>query len=337
VFASSDGSAACTGGADCAAVFQFPVTFSAAASGAEVSVGNSTVSGTNPNPLYIGGFDSAYYKSVNATGNLYVCGNTGANATLYQVPVTAGVLSASQPITALASGSSTAACSPVTDVPNPNTPFGPSERIFVSVQGNGLPTACSSGGCVLNFVSAAWKPSTNYAVGQQVLSSNLHVETVITAGKSSAAAFSWTSSAGALKTDGTVVWIDQGLLGAGTIAGWLATHHYASSTGRILDTNFNVQVSTTPGITGGSPPIWNTTPGLTTPDGTVVWTNAGRIGTFALGSKGGTSGIISDNAVGAGTLIGASQIYFTTLADQTCPTSGGSGGCAVQASQPALQ
>jgi hypothetical protein len=341
VFASSDGTGSCTLGADCAAVFQFPVTFSAGVLGAEVTVGNSTISGTNPNPLYIGGFDSAYYKSVNATGSLYVCGNTGGTPTLYQVPIVAGALPASGnslSITPLASGTSTAACSSVTDVPNPNTTFGPSERMFVSVQSNGLPSACSPGGCVMNFVSAPWKASTTYAVGQQILSSKLHFETVITGGKSNATAPTWTSQAGLTKIDGAVVWIDQGVTMAGPLSIRQANHHYAFSNNRIIDSNNNVEVSTTPGTTAvGPPPLWKTTPGLTTSDGTVVWTNAGPIGTLALASAGGTSGIISDNAVGAGTLTGASQIYFTTLADQTCPTSGGSGGCAVQASQPALQ
>jgi hypothetical protein len=41
-----------------------------------------------------------------------------------------------------------------------------------------------------------------------------------------------------------------------------------------------------------------------------------------------------DNEVN-GTLAGTSQIYFTTLSDQVCGTSG-TGGCAVQASQPGL-
>jgi len=48
---------------------------------------------------------------------------------------------------------------------------------------------------------------------------------------------------------------------------------------------------------------------------------------------GGTSGIVVDNASGTA---GASQIYFTPLADQACPTSGGNGGCAIQDSQSAL-
>ena len=48
---------------------------------------------------------------------------------------------------------------------------------------------------------------------------------------------------------------------------------------------------------------------------------------------GGTSGIVIDNGSGSA---GASQIYFTPLADQPCTTSGGTGGCAIQASQSGL-
>jgi len=54
------------------------------------------------------------------------------------------------------------------------------------------------------------------------------------------------------------------------------------------------------------------------------------------GVAGGASGVVVDNTVGSGTLAGASQVYFTPLADGTCATSGGLGGCAVQASQSAL-
>jgi len=55
-----------------------------------------------------------------------------------------------------------------------------------------------------------------------------------------------------------------------------------------------------------------------------------------LAASGGASGIIIDNSA---TTTGASQIYFSTLSNRSsaCPTSGGTGGCGVQASQSALQ
>jgi hypothetical protein len=55
--------------------------------------------------------------------------------------------------------------------------------------------------------------------------------------------------------------------------------------------------------------------------------------TAAITEAGGTSGIVIDNSAA---VVGASQVYFTPLMNQTCPTSGGSGGCAIQASQSAL-
>jgi len=58
---------------------------------------------------------------------------------------------------------------------------------------------------------------------------------------------------------------------------------------------------------------------------------------------GGTSGITIDNAVGSGILAGASQVYFSPLANQACAgnngvgsTGQGTGGCAIQASQSGL-
>lgn len=51
------------------------------------------------------------------------------------------------------------------------------------------------------------------------------------------------------------------------------------------------------------------------------------------GTAGSTSGLSIDNVFSA---TGASNIYFTPLGDQACTTVGGTGGCATQASQAAL-
>jgi hypothetical protein len=109
---------------------------------------------------------------------------------------------------------------------------------------------------------------------------------------------------------------------------------------KIFDSNGNIQLVTTGGKSGASMPTFNAAVGGTTTDGTVpnvvTWTNVGVTATAAVAANGGTSGIIVDNTVGTGTLAGASQVYFSILGTQTCGTSG-SGGCAVQASQAALQ
>jgi hypothetical protein len=55
---------------------------------------------------------------------------------------------------------------------------------------------------------------------------------------------------------------------------------------------------------------------------------------YGLTSTGGSSGIVIDNTSSD---TGASNIYFSTLGNQSCATSGGSvGGCAIQASQSTL-
>ena len=70
--------------------------------------------------------------------------------------------------------------------------------------------------------------------------------------------------------------------------------------------------------------------GFTAPASGTVSSSATPNGTLA--EAGGTSGIVVDNGAS-----GAANIYFSTLLNQTCTTSGGTGGCAVSASQAALQ
>jgi hypothetical protein len=172
-------------------------------------------------------------------------------------------------------------------------------------------------------------------VGQEVLDTNLHVEVVSTAGTSGATVPTWNAAVGGATIDGTVHWLDQGALTTPVLSGWTAGHHYTVGT-EIVDPNKNIELVTTAGNSAGTIPTFNSTAGATTHDGTVTWTNVGAIATAALAASGGTGGIIVDNTVGSGTLGGASQVYFSTLSDQTCGTSG-TGGCAVQASQSALQ
>jgi hypothetical protein len=60
---------------------------------------------------------------------------------------------------------------------------------------------------------------------------------------------------------------------------------------------------------------------------------AGTTTTATLRVAGGASGVIIDNT---SSFAGASQVYFTPLTNQACATSGGFGGCAIQASQAGL-
>jgi len=334
-FAASDGSGLGVT-ADKAGVFQLSATFTSG-TGSEAIVGTSTITGTNPQPLYIGGFDNNYYTSADGTGNLYVCGNTGSTPTLYQVPITAGAMSNGVAITTLATGNP--ACSPVTDVsdPGPTAGSATTERLFVSVQNNS--TTCGSGGCIVSFVDTPWQATTNFTSGQRILVRGANpllrfVKVVITSGTSGATQPTWPTTPGATKIDGTVTWINQGNP-AIPLNMWLAGHTYNS--GRIVDSNGNVQAVQTAGTSGATPPpTWNSTPGGTTADGpdTLVWINAGAPPIIGLSETGGTSAIILDNTVGSGVLAGTSQVYFTTLGNQ-CGTPA-TDGCAVQASQSGL-
>jgi hypothetical protein len=340
-FVSADGSAECPGGADCAGVYQFGTLLVPGDPGTEAVVGSSTVETNPPNPLYIGAFDNAYETSAGLTGHLYVCGNTGGAPTIYQIPIEGGNMA--EVITGPALTNASTPCSPVSDVLNPNAAGGATEWMFASAQASGLPSACAaagSGGCVMNLKDTVWHPSTVYSVGQEVLDTELHIEVVKQAGTSGLSQPSpWLGTLGTT-TDGSVKWLDQGPASVVTPPAWAATHTYGKGT-EILDNNNNIEVDTTNGnhSSGGTIPIFSTTPGGTVLDGGatgVTWENLGAIATAALPSAGGTSGIIIDNTLGPTMEPGASQIYFSTLGSQACGTTG-TGGCAVQASQSALK
>jgi len=338
VFASSDGSAGCVGGSDCTAVYALQADFPAGNTGQEAKVGASTKAGTaTPNPIYIGGFDSTYLNSATVTGNLYVCGNTGGPPILYQVPIVASALSGfgtGGPILS----NLTAPCSPVADVSNPNVAGGATEWIFASTSTGGSAIDCASGGCIYNFKNTSWHPATGYTVGQEILDNNFQIQVVSVAGTSGSSAPIWHTTAGNVTNDGSVQWLDQGVESATTLPAWQANHAYTVHT-KILDNNNNVEFVSSTGTrnSGGTIPTFSTAPGGTTSDGTggLVWTNLGAIGTQALPVAGGASGIVIDNTIHSATL-GTSQVYFSTLSNQPCGTSG-AGGCAIQASQSGLQ
>ena len=326
VFASSDGGTTCAGG-PCAAVYQFPATFGLGATGTKVTVGTA---GLTPNPLYFGAFDSGYLNSHTATGNIWVCGNTGGSPTLYRIPVAGPTLPAAGTASATLSTAS-AGCSPVTDVANPSFTVGSREFLFVSPQNNGRMPACGGGGCLISIASAWWQHSTAYAVGQEARDSNGRVEVASTNGTSGSTPPVWPTVAGNTVSDGTVIWVNGGFPNLTGLSSWAANHTYAAAN-RIVDTNGNTEVVTVSGTSDPvNQPTWPAAAGAITTDGSVTWINAGLVPISAVQANGGTSGIIMDNT--ASTPGGASQVYFSILGSQACPTSGGTGGCAIQTSQ----
>jgi hypothetical protein len=335
-FASSDGSGGCPGGADCSAVYQLATTFLLGDTGSELGVGNSTIEPAAPSPMFVGAFDNSYRTSGDATGNLYVCGNTGGAPTIYQIPIQARTML--EVNTGPSLSSSTTPCSPISDVYNPNVATGPTEWLFASAQAAGASANCASGGCIINFLDTAWLATTTYSPGQEILDNKLHIEVVEIGGLSGLTQPGWNGSVGGTTPDGIgsgkVTWIDQGPATAVTPPAWVPSTAYAKGT-LILDSNHNIELVTTHG-TSGTAVTFSTVPGGPTSDGTVKWENLGAIATAALPSAGGTSGIIIDNTISTILEPGTSQIYFSTLGSQACGTTG-TGGCAVQASQSALK
>jgi hypothetical protein len=332
VFSSSDGGTACAGSSPCAGVYVLPTTFAANAIGIQGTVG---ISSATPNPMYEGAFDSVYRASNNATGNLYVCGDTGGVPIVYQISITGGSTGIRTIGGPLSNVSTT--CSPVADIPNPNAASGggPLEWIFAGVAAGGLGNNCSLSGCIMNFNVQPWLASHAYSVGQEILDTNLNVQVVRTAGTSKTGTHpTWNTATDGSTTDGTVRWTNHGSH-AVAYPTWQASHAYTAGL-LIRDTNNNVEWVLTAGTSkAGTHPAWSVAVNGATADGTVRWRNLGAVATSSLAASGGTSGIIMDNTVGSGTMAGASQIYFSTLGTQAC-TSGGSGGCAVQASQSGL-
>ena len=300
-------------------------------------VGSSIVNGAGtPNALYSGDFDTAYLTS-RANGNFYICGNTGGPPILYQVPISGATMGTAIPGPPLSN--STTPCSPVTDIQNPNAIGGATEWIFVGARLNGTSNGCAHNGCLFNFKVTPWQPSTTYPQNVEILDSNFHIEAAATInGVSGATAPVWNTTTSKATIDGTVRWVNQGSLFEFSFhAGWLANrirlyqrHHNPGfeQQYRILQCRWHF------GWRGAD--ISAKRGGITV-DGSVHWKNLGKLPTAALPATGGTTGIIMDNIVSTGTLTGASQVYFSTLGNQTCATSGTTGGCAVQASQPALQ
>jgi hypothetical protein len=340
VFSSNDNSTSCAGATPCASVYAFKRTFNTGATGqSRLKVGKSSAT---PNELYEAAFDNAYWTSKTATGNLYVCGATASTPTLYWAAVSAGTFGGAFPISTLTAAGTTPACSPVTYILNPNGIGNSVERVFFGVQNNGRPTACAGGGCAMSFVASQWQAATSYALGQEIITrstgaNTLYINVAIVAGTSGATAPAWPNTTGTTTPDGGIAWLNQGPTTVIPLAAWRRNHAYTTVGARIVDSNGNVEIVSVAGTSGASAPAWNTTPGLTTVDGTVLWSNGGALPNAALPANGGASGIIIDNVVPSGTMAGASEVYFSILGSQTCTTSGGTGGCAVQASQSALQ
>ncbi len=109
---------------------------------------------------------------------------------------------------------------------------------------------------------------------------------------------------------------ESGPSGAFHNSTWIASHaHPLNSV--LLDTNNNIQLVITAGTSRTAAqghPAWTVAVKGVTTDNTVKmaqpWIVATARARLRLAASGGTSGIIIDNTVGTGTMVGASQVYF---------------------------
>jgi hypothetical protein len=121
----------------------------------------------------------------------------------------------------------------------------------------------------LNNGPWAWQPNTAYISGQFVVDSKGFMQVVSTGGTSASAAPKWNETPGQNTSDG-IIWQ------AGGNAAWQPDNLYAVGQ-LILDSNHNIQIVQTGGISGDSAPAtWNQSPGQTTQDSGVIWNNLGH-------------------------------------------------------------
>lgn len=76
-----------------------------------------------------------------------------------------------------------------------------------------------------------------------------------------------------------------------TPSAWKPNFPYAINV-RVLDSNNNQEEATVSGTSGATQPVWNTTVGGTTNDGTVVWTNEGPLAPTTLAVIGNAVGTV---------------------------------------------
>ena len=208
-----------TNGAGNGGVYQFTTDVTVAP--VETTVGTGSTTGV---PVFSGAFDNTYFSSANGaspTGNLYVCGNSGADPTLYQVPITSNTMAGTSVVVAAVGGTSGSQCSQVTEIYNPNVtpgttpPNPPFDFLLLSVAANGSATGCAGGACVMNTIATQWQPTHVYTLGQEIMDNRqqYHIQRVTTAGTSGATEPGGTwSHTGGNTTDGTVHWTDEGLV-----------------------------------------------------------------------------------------------------------------------------
>jgi hypothetical protein len=163
-------SSPCGANIRCSGVFQFPTNFVANASGTEAAL----TLGSGRSWVNSGTFDNAYFTSSNAaspTGHLYVVGGTGADDnTLYQIPITSGVMGTPVRGPALSNNNSAHGVSNMPGHSVSEIFTGSHDYIFTGVTEWGAPAACApasaTNGCAMGFdVTSGTITTTTTATG----------------------------------------------------------------------------------------------------------------------------------------------------------------------------
>ena len=127
----------------------------------------------------------------------------------------------------------------------------------------------------LNNGPGTWQPNTAYAKGQFIFDANGSMQTVQANGTSGRSQYIWHLTPGGTTNDqgpdpeiAGVVWANDGP------AAWQAAHHYEADR-VVVDSNGNLQVVRSAGVSDVGPPIWGTDRGQETSDGSIEWINEG--------------------------------------------------------------
>lgn len=119
-----------------------------------------------------------------------------------------------------------------------------------------------------------WKPLTAYTVGDLTVNQNGHLYVVTVAGTSGGSAPVWpTSSPATTVGDGTVTWLDKGVMG--NPATWAASTAYKVGDRVTTKSTSHYFVATVAGTSGVSAPAWPTTGGTVVDGGTLTWRDLG--------------------------------------------------------------
>ncbi len=143
--------------------------------------------------------------------------------------------------------------------------WGTTEPVWQSTPGQTTP---DSNVTWLNNGPLLWQPSTAYVAGQFVVDPNGFMQVVTTGGMSASSQPNWNRSVKATTPDG-IAWQASGN------AQWQSDTPY-SVRQVIFDSNGDIQIVQTAGISGDFAPVWTKISGQTTQDSGVIWKNLGN-------------------------------------------------------------